>query len=164
MEDGYIDGNTTTKITVTNSYSYNISVKAWMIHPDIIEWMRPNRTLIENISWITIKPSRRVIPAKSNGKFYIHLSIPNETRNQTIDKHWETWAAFKINSASENSSSSFNQGYLVRVYVDTPKQPTEPEPSPSQPERIFYDTLIAIVIAIIITTIFFIYMVKKRRQ
>jgi len=93
MEDDIIEGNTTKKITVTNKNSYNISVRAWMIHPDVIEWIRPNRTLIDNISWITIKPEKTIIPSYSTSSFYIYISIPNEFKNQIYDKKWEIWAA-----------------------------------------------------------------------
>jgi len=165
MTDTYTEGNTSKKITVTNQNSYDILVNAWMSHPDIIEWMRPNRTLIDNLSWITIEPSELVIPSNSSSYFYIYFAIPdNETKNETYDKHWEVWAALKINPVSENISSSFKQGYLVRVYIDTPEQPTEPEPSPSQPRQIFYDTLIAIIIAIIFTIILFYFRKKRKKQ
>jgi len=161
IEDDFIDGNTSKKITVTNRHSHNISVKAWMMHPDITEWMRQNRTFIENLSWITIEPSQRVIPANSSAKFYIHLAIPNETKNQTYDKHWESWAAIKVDSASGNSSSSFKKGYLVRVYVDAPPMPEEPS---SFPEQLLYDTLLAIGVAVILTILFFFFRERKKRR
>lgn len=163
MTDTFIDGNTTKKITVKNHFPYNISVNAWMMHPDIIGWMRPNRTLIENISWITIEPSELIIPSNSSSQFYIYFAIPdNETKNQTRGKHWEIWAALKINAASENTSSSFKQGYLVRIYVDTPVKPSSN--GPTGPDQIFYDTLIAIMIAIIVTMVYYFYMRAKRKQ
>jgi len=161
IEDDFIDGNTSKKITVTNRYSHNISVKAWMIHPDITEWMRQNRTFIENLSWITIEPSQRVIPANSSAKFYIHLAIPNETKNQTYDKHWEIWAALKMGDASGSNTAIFGEGYLVRVYVDAPSMPEEPS---SSLDQIFYDTLLAIGVALILTVIFFFFRERKKRR
>ena len=161
VDDNYVGGNTSKKITVTNSNSYNISVELWMEHPDIIEWMRPNRTLIENLSWITIEPSQAIIPSDASSDFYINFNIPNETKNQTYDKYWESWAAIKIESASENFSSPLKEGYLVRVYVDSPSMPEEPS---SSFDHIFYDTLIAIAIAIVLTLFFYVFRRKKRNN
>jgi len=161
IDDEYIEGNTSKKITVVNNYYHDVSVGTWMEHPDIIEWMRANRTLIENISWITIEPSQAIIPSNSSASFYIQFNIPNETKNQTYDKHWEIWAAVKISSASENVSSSFKEGYLVRVYVDAPTMPEEPS---SHLDQIFYDTLLAIGVAIILTIVFFFFRERKKRR
>ena len=162
MTDTYVEGNTSEKITVTNRYSYNISVSAWMMQPDIVEWMRPNRTLIDNISWISIDPSNLLIPSGRSACFYIYLTIPDEARNQTYDKHWEVWAALMINSASENVSSSFKQGYNVRVYVDTPVQPIVPD-EPQSPGELIYYAVIAFVIVILLIVIFYFYLIYKKR-
>lgn len=155
MTDTYIEGNTTKKITVTNHYSHDISVKAWMMHPDITEWMRSNRTFIENISWITIEPSELSIPSGTSANFYIYLTIPNETKNQTYDEHWETWAALKIVNAS------LKEGYLVRVYIDTPKPPTEPSGTLFP---IFYVTSIAAIVVVLITITLYFYIEKRRKN
>lgn len=165
MIDTYIEGNTSKKITVKNHYYHNISVSAWMMHPDITEWMRPNRTFIENLSWITIEPPQLIISSNSNAYLYIYFNIPNETKNQTYDKHWEIWAALKINDASENSSSSLKEGYLVRIYVDTPMQPTtEQDGALSLQEQLMYSTLIAVIIALVLTIIIYLYRGKKKNQ
>lgn len=163
MEDVFIEGNTTERIIVRNDFPYDISVDAWMMHPDIISWMVANKTFIDNISWITIEPSEAVIPSNSSYPFYIYfVSLDDETRNQTLGKHWEVWAALKINSASENSSSSLKQGYLVRVFVDTPSEPSDQDGVGL--DQIFYDTLVAVVIAIMVTLLFYYYRFKKRKQ
>jgi hypothetical protein len=155
MTDTYIEGNTTKKITVTNHYSHDISVKVWMMHPDITEWMRANRTLIENISWITIEPSELSVPSDTSANFYIYLTIPNETKNQTYYEHWETWAALKIVNAS------LKEGYLVRVYIDTPKPPTEPSGTLFP---IFYVTSIAAIAVVLITITLYFYIEKRRKN
>jgi hypothetical protein len=155
MTDTYIEGNTTKKITVTNHYSHDISVKVWMMHPDITEWMRPNRTFIENISWITIEPSELSVPSDTSANFYIYLTIPNETKNQTYYEHWETWAALKIVNAS------LKEGYLVRVYIDTPKPPTEPSGTLFP---IFYVTSIAAIAVVLITITLYFYIEKRRKN
>jgi len=155
----YLDGNTSRKITVTNNYYHDISVGTKMENPDIIEWMRANRTLIDNISWITMEPSQAVVPPNSSANFYIQLNIPNEIKNQTYDEHWEIWAAVKINSASEDASS-FKEGYLVRIYIDAPSEPEGPS---SSLDQIFYDTLFAICVAVILTIAFFYFRQRKKR-
>jgi len=126
MENGFIDGNASKTITVKNTYDYNVSVKAWMLHPDIVEWMRPNKTLIDNISWVSIEPSQVIIPANSQTQFFIAVHIPNESKNQTYDQHWETRAALQIDAVSANDSKTMKEGYLVRVYIDPPATPVPP--------------------------------------
>jgi|GEM_PF-1450238 len=159
MEDDIIECNTTQKITVTNKNSYNISVRAWMLHPDVIEWIRPNRTLIDNLSWITIEPETKIVPANSTASFYIYVSIPNESKNQVFDSKWEIWAALQIDAAPGEQASLFGEGYLVRVYVDAPKSP------PSSPEFVlspFHIILILGVLLFIISIIVFYY--RRRKQ
>lgn len=164
MTDEYIVGNTSKKITVTNHNSHNVSVNVWMKHPDPVDWMRSGRTFMEDLQWITIYPSKLIITPNNVADFYIHFSIPNETKNQTYDKHWESWAALKIEDTSENSSSSFKEGYLVRIYVDTPLPPAEPDDSALFPEKLLYDTLIAFSIAVVITLIYYFYRGKKKNK
>jgi len=161
MDDGFIDGNTSKIITVKNTYAYNVSVKAWMLHPDIVEWMRPNKTLIDNISWISLEPSRVIIPANGQAQFYIAIHIPNESKNQTYDQHWETRAALKIDAVSANHSTMVKEGYLVRVYVDTPKPPTEPSGTLFP---IFYVTSIAAIAVVLLTIILYFYREKRRKN
>ena len=81
-----------------------------------------------------------------------------------MDQHWETWAALKIGGASGSNTAAFSQGYLIRVYIDTPEQPTEPSGSTSPPEQIFYDTLIAVIMAILLTIVLYLYRNRKRKQ
>jgi hypothetical protein len=162
MIDEYVDGNTSKKIFVTNHNSYNVSVTAWMTHPDPAEWIRSGRTFIDNLGWITINPSKLIIPADSFAYFYIDVSIPIENKNESYDKHWESWATLKIEDASGNASSSFKEGYLVRIYVDTPQPPDEPDDSPLFSEQLLYDTIIAFSVAVIITLIYFYYRRKKK--
>jgi hypothetical protein len=154
MTDNYIEGNTSQKITVTNSNPYNISIKAWMIQPTIKEWMRSNRTLIDDISWISIEPSNRVIPPNSSSRFYIYIDIPdNETKKENRDEQWEIWAALKIDAAS--GGSPFEQGYNIRVYVDTPVSPSEKKSNSGGYEEIVYDTLIAVIIVLAVFLIYY---------
>jgi hypothetical protein len=163
MKDEFIEGSTYKTVTVTNRYTFNVSVNVWMSHPDILEWMRPNRTLIDNLSWISIEPSSVIIPYNESAVFYINFSIQNESiKNQSYDKNWEIWAAFKINAAS-GSSSSLKEGYLVRVYVDTPKTLTEPDGSLFIEEIVTY-ILILVIIIVLVVVIFYLFSRKKGEQ
>jgi len=165
MNDGFIDGNTSKIITVKNTYAYNVSVRAWMLHPDIVEWMRPNKTLIDNISWISLEPSHVVIPANGQAQFYIAIHIPNESKNQTYDQHWETRAALKIDAVSDNHSNMIKEGYLVRVYVDTPKSPTEPsDPTSSFYPLLLFNIFIAIIGIAVITLILYLHRKRKMEE
>ncbi len=161
MENGFIDGNTSKTITVKNTYDYNVSVKAWMLHPDIIEWMRPNKTLINNISWISIEPSYIVIPPNSQVQFFIATHIPNESKNQTYDQHWETRAAFQIDTVSTNQSAMVKEGYLVRVYVDTPLTPVSP--SDEDGFSSFFMLINLFIAIVIIAIVVLVYLAYRRR-
>ena len=162
IDDMFIGGNTTKKITVTNLYSYNISVKAWMVNPDIIEWMRPNRTFIDNITWIKVEPSDMIVPSNSTADFYIYLSVPNETKNQTYDKHWETWAAFKIDAVPGEVSSIFKEGYWVRVYVDTPREPVVSDNLMLFLSKFLFYILLVVIVAVLLIVV--LYRRKKKNK
>jgi hypothetical protein len=156
MKDGYIEGNTTQKITMINHYSYNISVTAWMKHPDPSSDMRASRTFIENLSWITINPSKQIIPVDGSADFYINITIPKEKQNESLGQNWETWAALKIDDASGSGTSLIDVGYLIRVYTDTP-----PLNVVGSNNLLLYCTLIATIIALVSAIIFLSYKKKK---
>ncbi len=162
MENGFIDGTTGKIITVKNTYDYNVSVKAWMLHPDIIEWMRPNKTLIDNISWISIEPSRVIIPPGGQAQFSIAVYIPNETKNQTYDCHWETRAALQIDAVSANYSTTVKEGYLVRVYIDTPSTPVPPSDGGFFLSPFVLINLFIVIVAITIVVLVYSFHRKRR--
>lgn len=154
------DCTTGKTITVKNTYDYNVSVKAWMLHPDIIEWMRPNKTLIYNISWVSIEPSYIIIPSGSQAQFYVTVCIPDEYKNQTLDRNWETRAALQIDAVSTNQSTLIKEGYLVRVYIDTP-----PTPTPSEDES-FFSTFILVslfILCVAIIIVFVLYSLRRKK-
>jgi hypothetical protein len=158
MKDGYIEGNTTQKISVINNYSYNVSVTAWMKHPDPSSDMRTSRTFIENLSWITINPSKQIIPVDGRADFYINITIPKEKQNESLGKNWETWAALKIDDASGYGTSLIDVGYLIRVYTDTP-----PLKVMGSKNLLLYYTLIAVIIALVSAIVFLLFKKKKGR-
>ncbi|MCX6668065.1 MAG: hypothetical protein NTV74_07535 [Euryarchaeota archaeon] len=161
MNDNYINGSTSQKITVTNLFSYNVSVTAWMEHPDPSNDMRASRTVIENLSWITITPSKQIIPVNGSADFYINLTVPKDRQNETFGQHWETWAALQINDASESDSAMINVGYLVRVYTDPP--PSVEVESRNLLQEVLYYTLIGVLMALVGAIVFLLYKKKTRR-
>jgi len=131
LEDDYKPGNFTGIITVSNNYEYNISVNARLQHPDPLDYMQPGRTIIKNLAWIKIEPSNQIISADGKGKFYVNFSVPEEYQEECLDSRWESWASLKINAASEENAGSINEGYLVRIYINTPVPPEEPVEEPN---------------------------------
>ena len=109
-EDGHFSG----RITI------NISVTASVKHPDIVEWMRADRTYIKNLSWISVEPSYQVISSGNSSYCYVNISIPKKFVDDCVNQRWESWAAFKIGDPTGATNSSLREGYLIRVYVNTP--------------------------------------------
>lgn len=157
QKDDYSTGNFTRVITVTNTYQYNISVTAAMKHPDPQDYMQSGRTLIKNLSWIKIEPSIQIIPSGEKGKFYVNFSVPEEFHEECLSSRWESWAALKISAASEENSGSINEGYLIRIYMDTPVPPEEPVKERSN----LGDTVVLINLIIIVVLIVYLIFRKK---
>ena len=156
LDENFIKANNSKNIIVTNYNDYNISVKAKMTHPDPLEWIRPNRTVIKNLSWITVWPSYFVIPSNTSADFIININIPEEQHQECLDECWESWAAFKIGSAPGSSSGPISEGYLVRVYVDAPETPKKDTSTGSDgDDEIIYDTVIALVVALVVILLYF---------
>jgi hypothetical protein len=114
--ENFINGNTSKKITVTNSYNYTYNITWYIEHPSS-SLMRSNKTCITNLSWVDVEPKWLEIPSKSSGIFYIYLDIPETQEN--FNKNWETWVTFK--GGKQNFSGGvFNLEYAIRVYINTP--------------------------------------------
>ena len=118
MDNEFIHGNTSEKITVTNNNDYDINMTWYLESPNPISWMRPNRTYMPDLSWIDLKPRWNIIPPHNSTNFYIYLSIPEGSDH--LNQHWETWITFKQGNSS--GGGLFNQEYAIRTYVDTPKK------------------------------------------
>ena len=119
MDNEFIHGDTSKKITVTNNNNYSINMTWYVENPNPISWMRPNRTCMPNLSWIDLKPRYNIITPHNSTKFYIYLSIPEGS--EYLNQHWETWITFK-QGTRESGGGLFNQEYAIRTYVDTPKK------------------------------------------
>jgi hypothetical protein len=122
MTDEFIHGNTSKRIDVSNNFDYNFNITWYKEHPNPIDWMRPNRSFIPDLSWIYMEPQWFEIPSNSTGSFYIYLDIPKEDEN--YEQHWETWVTFK-KGIQEQGGGFFNQEYAIRIYVDTPEKTTD---------------------------------------
>lgn len=120
MKDEISNGNTSRKIVVKNNYDFKQNFSWYIIHPEPVKWMRPDKSKIPDLSWVTLKPEKITIDAYSTGKFYIHLYIPE--LKDYYDEQWETWIVIK---PDENNQNLFKQEYAVRTYIKTPIQKTE---------------------------------------
>ncbi len=154
LDEDFTKGNNSRNIIVTNYNDYNISVKTRMKHPDPIEWMRSSRTVIKNLSWVTIWPSYFVIPSNTSAEFIVNVYVPEIYQQECLDERWESWAAFKIGAAPGFPSGTINEGYLVRVYVDAPASPKDEPKSGDEPREIVYDTIIAVIVALAVILLY----------
>jgi hypothetical protein len=114
--------NTSTDITIVNDNNYTINVTWYLEHPNPPTFLRPNRTFIENLSWIHVIPSWHLLNPHANASFSIFLTIPK--RNDLFNQHWETWVTFTPHGEYDNGV--FSQEYAIRVYIDTPVSSTQP--------------------------------------
>jgi len=113
MNDYFIQGNSSKKISVTNQIEESINV-SWYLDNPSQELIRENKTLIPSLTWISIEPEWKVIPPNGSAFFYIYLDIPEEKNN--FNQHWESWPIFK-----QKETEFFNWEHAVRLYIDTPE-------------------------------------------
>ena len=114
MTNDFLNGNTSKKITITNTDNQkSINISWYLSHPEPISYIRPNKTTIPNLSWIDLEPKWQIIPPNSNAVFYIHFNIPEILEN--LNKSWESWITFKA-----ETTGFINIEHAVRLYIDTP--------------------------------------------
>lgn len=116
LTDNFLQENTSTNITILNDNNYTINVTWYLEHPNPPSLLRPNRTFIENLSWIQVTPSWQIVDSYAIASFSISLIIPQ--RSDLFNQHWETWVTFTPHK--EHGNGIFSQEYAVRVYIDTP--------------------------------------------
>jgi hypothetical protein len=137
--DNFIQENTSTNITILNDNNYTINVTWYLEHPNPPSLLRPNRTFIENLSWIHVTPSWQLVDPYTIASFSIYLTIPQ--RNDLFDQHWETWVTFTPHK--EHDNGIFSQEYAIRVYIDTPVSSTQPSiPDSNAQEHDFFTLLL----------------------
>lgn len=113
MDEDFIYGNTLKKIIVTNNNLEDFNVTWYLENPTPPSKIRPNRTIIPDLSWIDLEPKWRVIPPRGSGEFHIYLNIPKT--KDTINKKWESWITFK-----GVDKEIFNIEYAIRLLINTP--------------------------------------------
>ena len=158
MDESFIHGNTSKKITATNNYDYPYNVTWYVENPNPISSMRPNKTNMSDLSWIDVEPKWQIIPPYSNEDFYIFLDIP-ETKENTR-KNWETWIIFKGGN-QEFDQGIFNFEYAVRVYIDTPSNISSVGVGKQTNTQILPIALVAILILVLVIIGFFV--IKKKK-
>jgi len=118
MENGFIHGNTSKKITIKNTGDDSFNATWYIEHPDET-LRRPNKTCMPDLSWIDVEPKWHIIQADDSADFYIYLDIPEN--KSLVNRHWETWITFKA-GAQEHPGGVFNFEHAIRVYIDTPEK------------------------------------------
>ena len=114
INDEFVQGNTSKNIIIRNVNNYSINISWYLDNPDPISWIRPNRTLIPELSWIDIKPQWQIIHPKSSKRFFIYQNIPDKEKN--LNKKWEIWIVFK-----QVDKQFINYENVVRLLIDTPE-------------------------------------------
>ena len=156
MNEEFIWGNSSKKITIGNNGDQSVNVSWYLEHPNPISWIRPNKTCIPTLSWIDLDPKWRVVQPDDSLSFYIYLDIPES--EEQLGQHWETWVTFK----QELSGGMFNQEHAVRVYIDTPGEAAISDIVGNQIRFSLLDIVITAVIAIILIILGILVYKKKK--
>jgi len=133
LTDNFLQENTSTHITILNENNYTINVTWYLEHPNPPSLLRPNRTFIENLSWIQVTPSWQLVDSFTKASFSISLVVPQ--RSDLFDQHWESWVTFTPHT--EHGNGVFSQEYAIRIYIDTPissDQPSIPDSNVPGPD------------------------------
>ena len=115
MDNEFINGNTSKKITITNNDEFSVNITWYIDHPSS-DLMRANKTKIPSLYWISIEPYWRIAQPGDTVSFYIHLDIPEGEEN--LNQNWEIWPTFKQNK----SQGVFKFEQAVRLYINTPSK------------------------------------------
>jgi hypothetical protein len=159
ITDDFLQENTSTNVTILNDNNYTVNVTWYLEHPNPSDLLRPNRTFIENLSWIHVTPSWHLIRPYATESFSIFLTIPK--RNDLFDQHWETWVTFTPHG--EENDEVFSQEYAIRVYIDTPVLSTQPRFPDSNAQEHDFLTLLVIAGAITIGSLLALLWIWKKK-
>jgi hypothetical protein len=160
INDDFIQENSPANITILNDNNYTINVTWYLEHPNPPDLLRPNRSFIENFSWIHVTPSWQLLDPYASASFSIVLSIPK--RNDLFDQHWETWVTFTPHK--EHGDGLFSQEYAIRVYIDTPVSSTQPSTPDSNAQDYTFFTLLLIIGAIITASLLALFWFWKKKS
>jgi hypothetical protein len=160
MENYFIQGNTSKKISVTNQIEESINI-TWYLDNPSQDLIRQNKTLIPSLTWISIEPEWKIIPSNGSTSFYIYLDIPKEKDN--YNQHWELWPVFR-----QEETEFFNWEHAVRLYIDTPEIISNDGKKDQNLFSIFSENILMIFLIIIIFTIaivsFFFLIIKNKKS
>jgi hypothetical protein len=145
LTDNFLQENTSANITILNDNNYTINVTWYLEHPNPSSLLRPNRTFIENLSWIHVTPTWQLVDSYEKRSFSISLVIPPQAN--LFDQHWESWVTFTPHT--DHSTGVFSQEYAVRIYIDTPISSDQPSIPGSNSSGIDFFTLLFIIAGII---------------
>lgn len=149
MDTGFISGNTSKKILLTNNEESIVNFTWYLDDPDP-SLIRENRTVIPDLSWIDLKPKWGIVPPGESVSFYIYLKIPKNSNY--IGEKWEVWATFRQNF----SESMFNWEHAVRIYIDLPEENN----FFLNLNLIYFFTMISIAVCLILITLL---LIKKKK-
>ena len=162
MNEELYSGNTSKKIYVSNNNDFIYNSTWYIEHPNPISWLRPNKTIIPDLSWINVTPKWIKISPNEIGEFYIYFDIPKTKEN--LNQHWETWITFKKGEGNEDVSQ-INQEFAVRVYIDTPEYMNNKLDKRNSFHQDVNNTyIIFFMITLIILIIILIYFNKKKKN
>ena len=160
MDDDFIQGNTSKIIIVTNHIEETINISWYIDHPTQ-DSIRENKTLIPNLSWISIIPQWKIIPPNGSTMFYIYLDIPREKEN--LNQNWEIWPVFK-----QEETQFINWEHALRLYIDTPEMfPNEKNKDQNPPSFINENSIIIVSITIIFIAVaisLYIFQTKNKKD
>ena len=122
-----------------------------------IKSKRPKNKIREKMIETVREGEVEIYEIKGSNEFYVNFSVPEEFHEECLSSRWESWAALKISAASEENSGSINEGYLIRIYMDTPVPPEEPVKERSN----LGDTVVLINLILIVVLIVYLIFRKK---
>ena len=160
ITDNFLQENTSTNITILNDNNYTINVSWYLENPNPPSLLRPNRTFIENLSWIHVAPFWQLVDPYAIASFSIFLTIPQ--RNDLFDQHWEAWVTFTPHR--EHDNGVFFQEYAIRVYIDTPVSSAQPSIPDSNAQEHDFFTLLLITGAIITGSLLALFWFWKKKS
>jgi hypothetical protein len=166
MKTGFIHGNTTKKISLTNSYGEEITVETLFEHPNIFS--KKNYSNIPNLSWISTNPTNANIKPGETKNFYIY--IDPEEKEEYSNKIWETILVFNA-CFKDNPDNCVELEPQPRIILRTPDELTvsnddtemkgvSTDPPGVPPNGLL---LLLLVLFFIVLTLFFVYKKKDKK-
>ena len=120
MPEGYPTERISYKIQVTNPFPYAVNASTRIEHPSN-QTISANYSHIPDLSWVTVEPEILFIPANTSGFFEVFLDIPENERQNSYHKSWETWVVIHSDQpAGEGGGIVININIAVKLFIHTP--------------------------------------------